>query len=164
MKKVLIASTVLALIIVAVDCGTSVTTVRATKQTSGFQAPVQENLARGISLYESGDYAGSETSLKQVVQDTPKNWQAHRYLGLARFKLGHYHPACESLLRSLDLAPDDSQIRADLYASLGECWENLKEPGKARLHYHTALNLWPQCTQANEGMARLAPVSGLQSR
>ncbi len=153
-----------ALAAASIGCGSSITTVRVQKQTTEIDTADQTGLAEGISLYESGDYAQGEEALILAVKRDPTDWQAHQYLGLVRLELGHYQPAAENLFRSLDLAPNDGQTRAGLYAALGKCWENLNKLGKACLHYHTALNLWPQCSQARAGLARLGYIPEVKSR
>lgn len=163
-RRVIIALTICALATAFIGCGSSITTVCVQKQTTELDTDDQTGLAKGISLYESGDYAQGEEALILAVKRDPTDWQTHQYLGLVRLELGFYRPAAENLFRSLDLAPNDGQARAGLYAALGKCWENLKNPGKARLHYHTALNLWPQCPQARSGLARLGFVSEVKSR
>ncbi len=163
-RQVIIALTLSALATAFIGCGSSISTVRARKQTTEIEPASQTDFARGVSLYQSGDYADGEKALILAVASDSTDWQAHQYLGLTRLELGHYRQAAENLLRSLDLAPDDGQVRAGIYAALGECWESLRKPGKARLHYHTALNLWPQCAQARAGLIRLGAVSEIESR
>jgi Flp pilus assembly protein TadD len=162
--QIIIALTFATLIGAFVGCGSSMSTIGAKKQTAEIEVSAPTNLGEGISLYQSGDYAEGEKFLGLAVKSDPTDWQAHYYLGLVHFELGQFRLASENLFRSLDLAPDDSRARADLYAALGQCWENLKKPGKARLHYHTALNLWPQCAQARDGLARLGAVSEADDR
>ena len=152
------------LIAALVGCGNSMTTIRARRQAQTVESTAQSSLAKSVSLYESGNYVAAEKALQRIVTSDSTDWQAWRYLGLVRYELGRYDQAVDNFLLSLDQAPDIAAARADLYASLGKCWEKLENPGQARLHYHTALNLWPQCTPARSGLARLEAVTEVDRR
>jgi Tfp pilus assembly protein PilF len=66
----------------------SFATERADNAIQQSSAAQKEELARGISLYEQGDYKGAIESLRAVLKERDKNSEAWHYLGLALIRVG----------------------------------------------------------------------------
>jgi len=83
----------------------SFATERADNAIQQSSAAQKEELARGISLYEQGDYKGAIESLRAVLKERDKNSEAWHYLGLALIRVGDIEKARTAFEREVKLRP-----------------------------------------------------------
>lgn len=60
---------------------------------------------RGVELYNKGDYEDATNELQKVVEESPDNAQARRYLGLALVERGLLDEASNHLNKAQELEP-----------------------------------------------------------
>jgi tetratricopeptide (TPR) repeat protein len=81
-------------------------------------APPMGELARGISLYKSGDTKGAIEVFRAAVKSQKDNAEAWGYLGLALNKDGQAREARKAFERAVKLRPDDKTSRSGLAYTL----------------------------------------------
>jgi len=79
---------------------------------------IAADLAKGVQLYQQGNYKDAENELAQVTQADPNNAEAFRYLGLARVEQHKTADAASALNKANELAPSGATklALARLYA------------------------------------------------
>ncbi len=80
----------------------------------GSPAVAGPALDRGIELYENGEYARAERSLRDALQAEPDSTAALHYLGLTLSHQGEYREAVGPLQRAVALDPEAPAIRLSL--------------------------------------------------
>ena len=73
-------------------------------------------LTPGRALLDSGDATGARQELESALRDAPDNILASRYLGQAREALGDLRGALDQYHKTLQMAPGDRQVQAQLSA------------------------------------------------
>ena len=73
-------------------------------------------LTLGRALLDSGDATGARLELESALRDAPDNILASRYLGQAREALGDLQGALDQYQKTLQMAPGDRQVQAQLTA------------------------------------------------
>jgi tetratricopeptide (TPR) repeat protein len=73
-------------------------------------------LTLGRALLDSGDATGARLELESALRDAPDNILASRYLGQAREALGDLQGALDQYQKTLQMAPGDRQVQAQLSA------------------------------------------------
>jgi tetratricopeptide (TPR) repeat protein len=73
-------------------------------------------LTLGRALLESGDAAGGRAELESALREAPDNILASRFLAQAREALGDLKGALEQYQKTLQMAPGDRQVQAQLAA------------------------------------------------
>jgi len=84
------------------------------KASSAQAAPVPDpdrEYADASALYAAGDYAGTREKLEPMLATTPAHWQGWQLLGNARFGLGDRAGALEAYAKSLELNPDNGELK-----------------------------------------------------
>ncbi|HJT29641.1 MAG TPA: tetratricopeptide repeat protein [Pyrinomonadaceae bacterium] len=104
---------------------------------SFFRGPLISNMA--LSLYKNQKYANAETLFRYITIHSPKNADAHEYLGWSRLKQGKDVESVEAFLRAEEL---DNQ-RASVYHGLGEAYLSEGQNEKAIAALDKALKLQP---------------------
>lgn len=145
-------------------CGKQMTVTQARLVEAGAQAgtvsPASErSFSDGLSLYRADKLEAAARYFHQAVEADPTNWQAHYFLGLIYRKQFDEKAAVAALHRALTHAPDESRERALVYLALGKLWEQQGDLSRAKLSYHTALNLHPGSARAESGLRRLEQLS-----
>ncbi len=73
-------------------------------------------LTLGRALLDSGDASGARVELEAALREAPDNILASRFLAQAREALGDLRGAQEQYQRTLQMAPGDAQLQAQLSA------------------------------------------------
>jgi tetratricopeptide (TPR) repeat protein len=73
-------------------------------------------LTLGRALLDSGDATGARLELESALRDAPDNILASRFLGQAREALGDLQGAVDQYQKTLQMAPGDRQVLAQLGA------------------------------------------------
>ncbi len=73
-------------------------------------------LTLGRALLDSGEAAGAKLELESALRDAPDNILASRFLAQAQEQLGDLHAAAEQYRKTLQMAPGDRQLEAQLAA------------------------------------------------
>jgi tetratricopeptide (TPR) repeat protein len=73
-------------------------------------------LTLGRALLDSGDFTGARLELESALRDAPDNILASRFLGQAREALGDLQGAVDQYQKTLQMAPGDRQVLAQLSA------------------------------------------------
>lgn len=84
---------------------TSFATERAAKMSQQSSTNPKAEGARGIALYEQGDYKGALEILRTVVKERSKDGEAWHYLGLALIRVGDIENARAAFEREVKLRP-----------------------------------------------------------
>lgn len=81
-------------------------------------------------------------SSKQALRYFPNNAIIHYFSGIAHLNKKDYVPAVKSLNRAIELQPEDNTfILGDMYSSLGDAYNFLKEYTRSDSAYEKALSL-----------------------
>lgn len=116
-------------------------------------------LTAAIKLYNNQLYDSALTIINNEYQINSKDWRVNYYLGLIQTRKNNFTESESYLFKSLKFAQNESKTRADIYVALGENYEFQGKLGKAKQHYHTALNLDPQSQTASEALKRVNAYS-----
>jgi tetratricopeptide (TPR) repeat protein len=103
---------------------------------------------KGVSDYESGQYAEAVESFKKAVQLDKQNHQAYYNLGMAYGSLGQYREAVESYERAIKIKPD----YAAAHYNSGHALSNLKRFDDAVESFKQAIRLEPDNIEAYFGL------------
>ena len=118
-----------------------------------------KSFSDGLSLYRADELDAAAEYFALAVEIDSTNWQAHYFLGLVYLKQFDGTSAIAALHAALTHAPEASRERALIYLALGELWEQQGDYSRAKLGYHTALNLDPGSSRAQAGLKRLEQLS-----
>ena len=102
---------------------------------SDTQTPMQEALAK----YQSRDFEGAITILKQIVQSNPRDWEAGRMLGFALHANGDHEGAIKAFKDAIDVNNQDS----DNYYGLAMAHQALDDHAHAIIAFDRCLKLNP---------------------
>jgi tetratricopeptide (TPR) repeat protein/predicted Ser/Thr protein kinase len=101
-------------------------------------------------LYDRKDFDGALAELAVAVRDEPTLLEAWYYQGLVLKDAGRPREAVESLVRAVELAPEDHQV----HFLLGVTYEDgLQEHAKAAEHFRRALAIRPNHLNAYISLA-----------
>lgn len=164
MTKFAITTFLVLIVLVLADCGKRMTVTKARLAERGAPAttvsPASErSFSDGLSLYRADKLEAAAKYFHQAVQADPAHWQAHYFLGLIYRKQFDEKAAVAALHQALTHAPRESRERSLIYLALGELWEQQGDLSRAKLSYHTALNLHPGSARAQSGLRRLEQLS-----
>lgn len=101
-------------------------------------------LRQGLTAQTVGDLATAEACYRQVLQQDPRNQDAHHLLGAALRSSGRTLESIVSISQAIAIAPD----QATFYNSLGNCYLDKSEWVVAELAYRKALDLTPALLEA----------------
>ncbi|HEY9773324.1 MAG TPA: tetratricopeptide repeat protein [Planktothrix sp.] len=85
------------------------------------EEPVAHHLKPGMSNFEMGQFDAALVEFKKAVAETPKDPQAHYYLGSTEAKLNQLDDALAEFRLAFALAPPGSQVRQYAQAALAAC-------------------------------------------
>jgi tetratricopeptide (TPR) repeat protein len=108
-----------------------------------------ENLQRGISLFEEGDFEHAVPLIEAVSREEPDNYEAFVYLGAAYAHQSRHNASIGALKRAASINPGSAKI----HYNLGQAYELGGVPQEAWFEYTRALEL-----DSNYGLARGALV------
>lgn len=114
----------------------------------------QQQLQRGIHLYDQGALAEAQAELRAVLRADPKEWRAPFYVGVIQIQRGRYGLAIPYLERALGLNPAEPKI----VNALGVTYFKLGRLDLAKGYFRASLAMDPANADANalfETMAKL---------
>lgn len=111
---------------------------------------VRSYVNKGVDLYKSGKYVGSEVEFKKGLEKSPKNFHAHFNLGDSYYKQGKYQEALDSYMAALPDAKS-STLKSQVYHNIGNALLKDKKIKESIGAYTNALKLNPndQATKYN---------------
>ena len=108
-----------------------------------------ENLQRGISLFEEGDFESAVPLIEAASREQPDSYEAFVYLGAAYAHQARHNASIGALKRAAMINPGSARI----HYNLGQAYEVAGVPREAWFEYKRALEIDP-----NYGLARGALV------
>ena len=111
---------------------------------------VRSYVNKGVDLYKSGKYVGSEVEFKKGLEKSPKNFHAHFNLGDSYYKQGKYQEALDSYMAALSDAKSNV-LKSQVYHNIGNALLKDKKIKESIGAYTNALKLNPndQATKYN---------------
>lgn len=91
-------------------------------------------LRKGITLYDSADYANSEECLTMAYKLEPKNFKVLYNRGKSRIKLHNLSGACDDLEKAAAIKPEHRMTHEYLY----QVYSGLGDMVRASIHYKLA--------------------------
>lgn len=78
---------------------------------------------------------------EEAMSNFPEQPVVYYFNGLANIQKKNYEPAVQSLQSGLKLVVDNKDLQSQLYATLGDAYNELKEYGKSDINYDKALEI-----------------------
>lgn len=158
----------LLVLLLTISCGQSFRTTRVHQvpgrtlmaESGRSDDTIQPELEIGLRLYQQGQFDSAAGFFQQYIFSDPTSWQPYYYLGLIHNQTGRFQSAVEYFYQSLDKTGANNYHRSLIYAGIGDSCRLSGKTGQARLNYHSAININPDCKEARDGLALLNLRSG----
>jgi len=109
----------------------------------------------GKKFFHKGKFRKALQEFNKAVDKDPNNWEAFYYRGLTYQKLRKFNESILSFEMAIELSKGDKHKVSEIRVSLGQSYETLGMPEKAKSEYQFALSIDPGNKKALEGYGRV---------